>query len=371
MTRPASMPLTDSLDPSKPYSLVSLRLADLPEEVIGSPTLRRLTLVKTLSGAHGLVTEVQQFKEASVTGIRSIDGAIEEFNVGTGEAAVLHVLERVPAFDVATRRLALMRIFRDDPVRASLLEDCAALHFDSATRSETEALTEKYTQALFADVFTESEKGSIKTVADLITHLDKASASANPAERKRAKSHLLDIQRRFQLRDISGLIPFFSDFELLVTAIGHYRRCFLGLLPHMRLLDGDTHSLSRTADQTTTAMLTAVSRYLGQTVTWIERFFVVFDESFDKIIASAEPQTFKRLQENLQRGYAAIGALLCGWGLRIQAVDEFLQRQNRNPRAAVRIAAIREFVCKHLHEGSPDFDDLNKAIGFLREASHG
>jgi hypothetical protein len=364
------MALTDSLDPSKPYSLVSLRLADLPNEVIGSPSLRRLTLVKTLSGAHGLVTEVQQFKEASVTGIRSVDGAIEEFNVPDREAAVLRALEGVPAFDIATRRLALMRIFRDDPIRAALLEDCAALRFDSATRKESEGLTDKYTQALFADVFAESEKGSTQTVADLIGQLVRASASPDPAERKRAKSHLVDIQRRFQLNDISDLIPFLSDFELLVTAIGHYRRCFLDLLPKLELQDAELYTLTLATDPMTSTMLTTVSRYLGQTVILIEKFFVTFDESFDKIVSSAEPQTFNQLQENLQKGYAAIGALLCGWGIRIQAVDEFTQRQRRIPRAAARIGAIREFVCKHLHDGSSDFEDLNKAIDFLHRAFH-
>jgi hypothetical protein len=230
------------------------------------------------------------------------------------------------------------------------LKDCAALQFDSATRKETEGLTDKCTQALFADVFAESEKGSIQTVADLIAHRDKASASPDPAERKRAKSHLLDIQRRFRLNDISDLIPFFSDFELLVTAIGHYRRCFLDLLPHthMQLLDAEIHTLSRATDQTTSTMLTTVSHDLGQTVMWIERFFAAFDESFDTIISSAEPQTFNQLQKNLQRGYAATGALLCGWGLRIQAVDAFMQRQRPTPRAAARIEVVREFVCKHL-----------------------
>jgi hypothetical protein len=364
-------PLTDSLDPSKPYSLVSLRLGDLPTEIIRSPAFRQLTLVKTLGGEHGLVTEVQQFKEGSVTGIRSIDGAIEEFNIFRDEVVVLRALEGVPAFDIATRRLALTRLFRDDPMRTALIEDCPALQFDSAMRNENEGLTEKYTQALFADVFTDDEKGSIRSVADLIDRLDKASSSAVPAERARAKSHLVDIQQRFQLHDITDLIPFFSDFELLVTAIGHYRRCFLDLLPHMEALDTELRTLSRATDQMTTAMLTSVSRFLRETVDWIQRFFTAFDESFDKIIASAEPQTFNHLQENLQIGYAAIGALLCGWGLRIQAVDAFMQRQRPAPRAAARIGVIREFVCKHLHEGSSDFANLENAIDFLLDASHG
>src|SRR5476651_1472597 len=173
------MPLTDALDPSKPYSLVSLRLGDLPTEVIRSPAFRQLTLVKTLGGAQGLITGVQQFKEGSVAGIRSIDGAIEEFDIFKDEAAVLRALEGVPAFDIATRRLALMRIYRDDAVRTSLLEGCAALQFDSATRNENEAPTEKYTQALFADVFTDDEQGSVRNVADLIDRLDKASSSPN------------------------------------------------------------------------------------------------------------------------------------------------------------------------------------------------
>jgi len=173
------------------------------------------------------------------------------------------------------------------------------------------------------------------------------------------------------LNDVSDILPFFSDFELLVTAIGHYRRCFLDLLPHMELLDAELHALSRTTDQMTTIMLTTVAHYLSQTVIWIERFFAAFDESFDAIISSAEPQTFNQLQKNLQIGYATIGALLCGWGLRIQAVDAFMQRQRSTPRAAARIGVIREFVCKRLHEGDSDFEDLNKAIGFLRKASHG
>src|SRR5229473_5793348 len=88
LTRPIPMaavaapaPLTAALDPAKPHSLVSLALGDLPVEIIGSPVLRRLKLVKTLRGKHGLETEVQQFHNESGIGIRSIAAAIREFDV--------------------------------------------------------------------------------------------------------------------------------------------------------------------------------------------------------------------------------------------------------------------------------------------------
>jgi hypothetical protein len=366
----APPPLTDALDPTQRYSLVSLALADLPAEIIASPILRRLKLVKTLSGEHGLVTEVQQFQESSVAAIRSIDGAIQEFNLPKDEAAVLHALQSTAAFDIASRRLALMQIFRDHPVFRPLLEDCAALRFDHATQKAIEPLTRKYTQALFANVFTDGLEG-IRTIGDLVSRLDQLSVHADPVERQRARAHVLNLQQRFRLNDVSDILPFFSDFELLVTAISHYRRCFLDLAPHMRRLEADVHTLSQPDNQLISAMLAMVSRHLSETVASIERFFQAFDASFDAIISTAEPNIFKELQENLQRAYATIGARLCGWGLRVQAMHAFMQQQRRPPSAQARIDIVRQVVCKHLNEGDLDPEDLKDAVAFLRRARHG
>ena len=357
-------PLTAALDPAKPYSLVSVLLDQLPVEVVGSPALRRLKLVKTLGGEHGLATEIQQYQEKSGTGIRSIAAAIQEFNLPPGEAAVLQALEKAAAFDIASRRLALLRVFRDDPVRRQLLEDCAALRLDQATRQATEALTQKYTQALFANVFTGGPEG-IRTVAELVARLDQVAAHADPAERKRAQAHIRNIQQRFRLSDVSDILPFLSDFELLVTAIGYYRQGFLDLLPHMRSLETEVQSLSPPDNQLISAMLASVSHHLSRAVSWIERFFQAFDASFDNILTTAEPQTFKQLQENLQSAYATIGALLCAWGLRIQALNAFVHQQRMPPRPAARIDMIREVVCKHLTDDDFKPEDLAGPIEFL------
>jgi hypothetical protein len=358
-------PLTTALDPTKPYSLVSLSLDQLPVEVVGSPVLRRLKLVKTLSGEHGLATEVQQFQEKCGTGVRSIAAAIQEFNLPPGEAAVLQALEKAAAFDIASRRLALLRVFRDDPVRRQLLENCAALRLDHATRQATEALTQKYTQALFANVFTGGPEG-IRTVAELVARLNQVSAHADPAERKRAHAHILNIQQRFQLNDVSDILPFLSDFELLVTAMGYYRQGFVDLVPYMRNLESEVQALSPPDSQMISAMLASVGHHLSQAVIWIERFFQAFDASFDDILSTAQPQTFKQLQENLQRAYGTIGALLCAWGLRIQALHAFTHQQRTPPRPAARIDMIREVVCKHLTGDDFKPEDLGETIDFLR-----
>jgi len=357
-------PLTAALDPANPYSLVSVPLDQLPLEVVGSASLRRLKLVKTLGGEHGLATEIQQFQEKSGTGIRSIAAAIQEFNLPHGEAAVLQALEKAAAFDIASRRLALLRVFRDDPVRRQLLEDCAALRLDHVTRQATEALTQKYTQALFANVFTGGPEG-IRTVAELVARLDQASAQADPAERKRAQAHIRNIQQRFRLNDVSDILPFLSDFELLVTAIGYYRQGFLDLVPYMRNLETEVRSLSPPDNQMISTMLAAVGHHLGQATNWVERFFQAFDGSFDNILSTAEPQTFKQLQENLQSAYATIGALLCAWGLRIQALNAVVHQQRTPPRPAARIDMIRELVCKHLTDDDFKPEDLRGPVDFL------
>jgi hypothetical protein len=130
------------------------------------------------------------------------------------------------------------------------------------------------------------------------------------------RPHIVHLQQRFQLKDVGDLLRFFGDFELLVTAIGYYRRSFAGLAPHMRQLDVNVRALSPPDDRmtATATMLATVSAHLNHAVTKIEQSFDSFDASFDDILSSAQPQTFKRLQESLQRAYGRIGALLCGWG---------------------------------------------------------
>jgi len=368
MTAAVRPPLTEALDPSHPYSLVCLSLSDLPAEVIGTQALRRLKLVKTLGGERGLTTEVQQFQDQSGTGIRSIAATIQEFNLPKGEVAVLRALERATAFDIASRRLALLSVLSDDPVRSRLLEDCAALRLDRASQQATEALTMKYTLALFAGVFTDGQEG-VRSIGQLVARLNRASANADLAERKRAQAHVVHLQQRFQLKDVGDLLRFFGDFELLVTAIGYYRRSFAGLVPHMRQLDVNVRALSPPDDQMTATMLATVSAHLNHAVTKIEQFFDSFDASFDDILSSAEPQTFKRLQENLQRAYGRVGALLCGWGLRLQAVEAFMRRQRMPPKAQAQIDMIREVVCRHLDQSDLNFTEIDDAIRFLREAS--
>jgi hypothetical protein len=368
MTLAALPPLTAALDPAKPHSLVSLALGDLPVEIIGSPALRRLKLVKTLRGKHGLETEVQQFHNESGIGIRSIAAAIREFNVPDDEASVLHALRRTASFDIASRRLALLPEFRDDPKRRRLLEESPALRFDRATQQATEAVTARYTRALFADVFAGDRQG-IRSIGQLVARLNAVAASGDPAERKRARAHVRDLQDRFRLNDVGELLRFFGDFELLVTAIGYYRQNFLDLAPHMQRLDMDVRALSPPDIPLISAMLAMVSNHLHHTVTWIEKFFNAFDASFDDILSSAEPQTFKELQEKLQGTYRTIGARLCGWGLRIQAVHAFTQRQNGPVRNLAQIDMIREVVCKHLNPSDLDGDEIDAAIHFLRQAS--
>jgi len=365
----SSPPLTDALDPAKPHSLVSLPLADLPVEIIGTPALRRLTLVKTLGGEHGVVTEVQQFREANGTGIRSVASTICEFDVPAEEAAVLHVLEEAAAFDVASRRLALSPIFRDNPERSKLLNESAALRFDPETQKATEGLTQKYTQALFANVFEDCQAG-VQSIADLVARLNQASSDPDPAQRKRVQTHIIYLQQRFQLGDVTDILPFFSDFELLVTAIAYYRQNFLALVPHMRRLEADIPALSQQQQNPLIlTMLARVGRHLRQTALWIELFFQTFDASFDDILSGAEPQTFKALQESLQKAYAAIGRLLCGWGLRLQAMQAGTERKRQPPSEVTRINMIRELVCKHLNEDELRPRDLDDAIGFLRQAA--
>jgi hypothetical protein len=359
MTAAALPPLTAALDPAKPSSLVSLPLGDLPVEIIGSPLLRRLKLVKTLRGKHGLDTEVQQFHNDSGIGIRSIAAAISEFNVPEDEAAVLRALRRTAAFDIASRRLALLPEFRNDPIRRRLLEDCAALRFDRATRQATEALTARYTRALFAGVFAGDREGRLNDVA----------ASGDPAGRKRAHAHLRDLQQRFRLNDVGELLGFFGDFELLVTAIGYYRQNFLDLAPHMQRLEMDARALSPPDNRLISDMLATVSDHLCQTLTWIEKFFNAFDASFDDIVSSAEPQTFKQLQEKLQGAYRTIGARLCAWGLRLQAMHAIAQRQHRPPKNLAQIDMIREVVCRHLIQSDLGCEEIDDAIDFLRQAA--
>jgi hypothetical protein len=328
-----------------------------------------LTLVKSLGGEHGVVTEVQQFREANGTGIRSVASTISEFNVPDKEAEVLHVLEEAAAFDIASRRLALSQIFRDNPDGTRLLNDCAALRFDAVTQKATERLTQKYTQTLFANVFAACQ-AEVQSVADLVVCLNRASNDPDPAQRKRVQSHIVYLQERFQLRDVADILPFFSDFELLVTAIAYYRQNFVGLVPHMRRLEADIRALSKQQhNQLNLNMLARVSRHLSQTAILIERFFQAFDASFDNILSAAEPNTFKQLQENLQKAYATIGRLLCGWGLRLQAVQVFTERQRQLASEVTRINMIRELVCKHLREDELHPQDLDDAIGFLRQAA--
>jgi hypothetical protein len=315
-----------------------------------------------LRGKHGLETEVQQFHNESGIGIRSIAAAIREFDVPDGEAAVLHALRRTASFDIASRRLALLPEFRDDPMRRRLLEESAALRFDRATQQATEALTARYTRALFADVFAGDRQG-IRSIGQLVARLNAVAASGDPAERKRARAHVRDLQHRFRLNDIGELLRFFGDFELLVTAIGYYRQNFLDLAPHMQRLDMEVRALSHSP------MLATVSDHLHHTVTWIEKFFNAFDASFDDILSSAEPPTFKQLQEKLQGTYRTIGARLCAWGLRIQAMHAFTQRQSGPVRNLAQIDMIREVVCKHLNPSDLDGDEIDEAIHFLRQAS--
>jgi hypothetical protein len=368
MTAAALPPLTAALDPAKPSSLVSLPLGDLPVEIIGSPLLRRLKLVKTLRGKHGLDTEVQQFHNDSGIGIRSIAAAISEFNVPEDEAAVLRALRRTAAFDIASRRLALLPEFRNDPIRRRLLEDCAALRFDRATRQATEALTARYTRALFAGVFAGDREG-IRTIGQLVARLNEVAASGDPAGRKRAHAHLRDLQQRFRLNDVGELLGFFGDFELLVTAIGYYRQNFLDLAPHMQRLEMDARALSPPDNRLISDMLATVSDHLCQTLTWIEKFFNAFDASFDDIVSSAEAQTFKQLQEKLQSAYRTIGARLCAWGLRLQAMHAIAQRQHRPPKNLAQIDMIREVVCRHLIQSDLACEEIDDAIDFLRQAA--
>ena len=367
-TASASRPLTDALDPANPYSLVCLPLADLPPEIIGSPSLRRVKLVKSLSGERGLVTEVQQFQESSVTGVRSIEGAIREFHLPKEEALTLLALRGVAAFDIASRRLALMRLFHDDPARGQLIEDCAALRFDPDTRQKTEALTRKYTQALFANIFTDNPEG-VRSVGELVARLDKLAASSDVAERKRAQAHVLHIQQRFRLQNVGDILPFFSEFELLATAIAHYRGCYLDLVPHMQQLHADLRALNQPEHELNAIMLAQVAHSLGEARSLIENFFQAFDTSFDAIVSSAEPDTFKCLQEYLQGAYAAIGTLLCSWGLRLQAAFAFTQ-QRRSLTPTSRIDMIREVICKHLNERGAGIGALSHATAFLRDAKH-
>jgi hypothetical protein len=369
MTTAAALPpLTAALDPANPQSLVSLSLGDLPVEILASPVLRRLKLVKTLRGSRGLETEVQQFHNESGIGIRSIAAAIREFSVAEDEAAVLHALRRAAAFDIASRRLALLPVFRDDPLRRRLLEESAALRFDGATRQATEALTARYTRALFAGVFAGDSDG-IRSIGQLVGRLNAVAAGGDAAERKRAQAHVRHLQQRFRLNDIGELLRFFGDFELLVTAIGYYRQNFLDLAPHMRRLDMDVRALSPPDIPLISTMLATVSDHLDQTVTWIEKFFNAFDASFDDILSTAEPQTFKQLQEKLQGTYRVIGGRLCAWGLRLQAMHAATQRQSGPMRNLAQIDLIREVVCKHLHPTDLDGAEIDEAIHFLRRAS--
>jgi hypothetical protein len=364
----APAPLTAALDPAKPQSLVSLALGDLPVEIIGSPALRRLTLVKTLRGKDGLETEVQQFHNESGIGIRSIPAAIREFNVPEDEASVLQALSRTASFDIASRRLALLPEFRNDPRRRRLLEQSAALRFDRATQQATEALTARYTRALFADVFA-GEREGMRSIGQLVARLNAVAAAGDPAERRRAQAHVRDLQQRFRLNNIGELLCFFGDFELLVTAIGYYRQNFLDLAPHMRRLDMDVRALPAADNPLISAMLAMVSDHLHQTMTWIERFFSAFDASFDDILSSAEPQTFKQLQEKLQSTYRTIGARLCAWGLRLQALHASSQRRRRPVGSLAQIDLIREVICKHLDRRDLDSHEIDEAIHFLRKAS--
>jgi hypothetical protein len=357
----------DALDPANPYSLVSLPLGDLPVEIIGLPVLRRLTLVKTLAGQNGLVTEVQQFSEAIGTGIRSIGSTIQEFSVSPGEAAVLMALGRAASFDLASRRLALARLFREDPIRSKLLDDCPALRFDQATRKATEGLTQRYTKALFAHVFNE-DSAEIRSIADLVARLDRASSDPDPTQRQRVQTHIVRLQEQFRLPTVADILPFLSEFELFVTAIGHYRQNFLALVPHMQRLEKTIQDLSQPDNQMISRMLDRLSRHLGQTMSSIERFFDAFDSSFDGILATAVPETFKQLQESLQRAYATIGRLLCAWGLRLQALQNSADRQRRPLNHAAQLDIIRELICKQLNDDDLHPRDLQDAIAFLKQA---
>jgi hypothetical protein len=154
-----------------------------------------------------------------------------------------------------------------------------------------------------------------------------------------------------------------------VTAIGYYRQNFLDLAPHMRRLDMDVRALVPSDNQLISAMLDSVSEHIHQTLSSIERFFNAFDASFDDILSSAEPQTFTQLQEKLQSTYRTIGARLCAWGLRLQAMHEATQRRHRPPGHLAQIDMIREVICKHLNRSDLDPHEIDEAIRFLRRAS--
>lgn len=181
---------------------------------------------------------------------------------------------------------------------------------------------------------------------------------------------MLHMQQRFQLNDVSDRLPFFSEFELLVTAIGHYRRCYLDLVPHMQRLQAELRALAEPDSERNAAMLAQVARSLGQTMSLVETFFQAFDVSFDAIVSNAEPRTFRLLHEYLQGAYATIGVLLCGWGLRLQALSASTQRR-RSPTGFARTDVIREVVCKHLDQSHADIGALRYATEFLRQAAEG
>jgi hypothetical protein len=259
-----------------------------------------------------------------------------------------------------------LRVFRDVPARSRLLEESAALRFDRATQQATEALTARYTRALFADVFA-GDREDIRSIGELVARLNAVAVGDDPTERQRAQAHVLHLQQRFRLKDVGALLRFFGDFVLLVTAIGHYRQTFLELAPHMQRLDMDVRALSPPDMPVISAMLATISDHLGRTLTEIEKFFSAFDASFDDILASAKPHTFKELQEKLQATYSVIGGRLCAWGLRLQALHALRQRRRRPKGSLEKIDTIREVVCKHLNQRELSSDKIDEAIRFMRK----
>ncbi len=353
-----------AIDPLDPHSLVALPLGGLPEEIINTPAFRKLLMVKTLSGRNGVATELQQFKEKGAgVGIRGIDDAIREFEATANDRMVLQALEKVAGLDIASVRQVLIRIYRNDTERLNLIDSCDALRFDRATRKENERWTRRYINSLFAEIFRESS--DIKTTGELVLALDDAYSSEDPKRRKVAREHLQILQNKFKLGGEDEIVPFLTDFELLASAVSYYRRYYAEMQPLMREFREDLVRLEATANPFSRGMLSTVNRHLAKTMDHFERFFRTFDDCFEVVIGDVRPNTFKELQATLQRAYSQLGALLCGWGLRLQAWHEYGQT-HRNAGAHSRIDMVREYVCKYLYENYPNPEDLDEHIDFLK-----
>jgi len=265
---------------------------------------------KTLSQSkvvllHDLKPVVDMFNAAGVgAGIRTAAEAVAELKLNTHDRMRLVALMGSRSFDVYSVRAALNELLSD--------AELDLIQIPEKEKEQLQGYMNNYSQGLLK-VILDGTDVKVTSRSSLNTVLE-------GANRKAVLKNLLDIASRLRIEP-TDIVVYIAKLSEIILAISYYRRVYDAMSPDLRDLLIDVRKLH---DQNTlntrfpgikeeTHEALAAGR---NTIATLNGYFEQFHK-VENFFEDITPEKFRKLRENVETHYRAIGMIVCFWQIKV------------------------------------------------------